>query len=64
MMKRLIRKAMNNWTPQIGDNVKWKRSQYDESVYEITQILENGNLFIDNGLQSYTDVKSNSVEPV
>lgn len=63
-MKRLIRKADNDWTPQIGDNVRWKRHPIDESAYQVTQILDDGNLFIDNGLQSFTDVKPNAVEPV
>ena len=54
-MKRLI-KAINVQL-QIGDQVQWKRHPYDNSVYEVKEILPNGNVFIDNGITAFTDIK-------
>lgn len=41
----------------IGDQVQWKRHPYDNSVYEVKEILPNGNVFIDNGITAFTDIK-------
>jgi len=42
---------------QVGDQVQWKRHPYDNSVYEVMEILPNGNVFIDNGINAFTDIK-------
>lgn len=56
-MKRLIASS----EIQIGDKVVWKKHPYDISVYEVKEILENGNLFMDNGESSHTDIKPSVV---
>jgi hypothetical protein len=61
-MKRLIKKSMD-YTPNVGDSVQWKRHPYDTSVYTVKQILPNGNVFIDNGIESYTDIKPSVLKP-
>lgn len=60
-MKRLISKK-DKYQPQIGDNVKWKKHPYDHSIYEIKEILPDGTLFIDNGINSYTNIKPSVVK--
>ena len=41
----------------IGDQVQWKRHPYDTSTYEVMEVLPNGNVFIDNGINAFTDIK-------
>lgn len=62
-MKRLIRKS-DKYVPQIGDNVQWKRHPYDTSTYQVEDILPDGTVFMDNGLQSYTNIKPSVLRPV
>lgn len=63
--KRLIKKrALNDNQISIGDQVQWKRHPYDTSVYEVKQMLPNGNFFIDNGINAYTDIKPSVLKPV
>ena len=59
-MKRLIKKS-DNINYEIGNNVRWKSNKNDNSVYTITQILNDGTLFIDNGIDAYTDINPKSV---
>lgn len=60
-MKRLICKKDNI---NIGDSVVWKKHPYDFSIYKVIEILPNGNLFIDNGECSYTDIKQSIVSKI
>lgn len=62
-MKRLIRKAEETIQYQVGNNVRWKQPKGDESIYTVTQILNDGTLLIDNGINAYTDIKPGAVEP-
>lgn len=64
-MKRLIKKenAKILYVPILGDQVKWKRHPYDNSIYEVKEILPNGNVFMDNGLQAFTDIKPSVIKP-
>lgn len=59
-MKRLIK---SQYMPQIGDKVVWKKHPYDDSVYQIQDIMDDGTLFIDNGEVSYTNIKPSKVKP-
>lgn len=61
-MKRLIKKCI--YEPQIGDYVVWKKHPYDDSTYKIIEILPNGNVFMDNGISSYTDIKPSTIEKI
>lgn len=61
-MKRLIKKSME-YTLNIGDNVQWKRHPYDNSIYTVKEILPNGNVFIDNGIEAYTNIKPSVLKP-
>lgn len=58
MTKRLIASIELN----IGDKVKWKKHPYDTSTYNVTQVFDNGNVFIDNGKLSYTDIKISALQ--
>ena len=60
-MKRLIKKAIEIKI-NVGDQVTWKRHPYDTSIYEVKEILPNDNLFIDNGINAYTDIKPSVVK--
>jgi len=60
-MKRLIKKAIEIKI-NVGDQVAWKHHPYDTSIYEVKEILPNGNLFIDNGINAYTDIKPSVVK--
>lgn len=57
-MKRLKRTSEF----QIGDKVKFKKHPYDDSVYEVMEILNDGELFIDNGEVAHTNIKPSTVE--
>jgi hypothetical protein len=63
-MKRLIKRnyKLQPFDLQIGDNVKWKRHPYDQSVYSVKEVLPNGSVFIDNGINAYTNIKPSSLE--
>ena len=64
-MKRLIRKSFKqDFIPQINDDVRWKKHPYDNSVYQIKEILPNGSVFMDNGINSYTDIKPSVLEKI
>lgn len=56
-MKRLICK----YEPKVNDKVKFKKHPYDKSTYVVKEIFDNGNVFIDNGSESFTDVNTNSL---
>ncbi len=60
ILKRLIgeRKLI------VDDYVKFKKHPYDSSIYQIKEILPNDHLFIDNGINSYTNINPSSVERV
>jgi hypothetical protein len=64
-MKRLIKKSyQQDFTPQIGDSVSWKKHPYDFSVYEVKEVLPNGNIFMDNGVNAYTDIKPSVLKKI
>lgn len=48
----------------VGDYVQWKRHPYDNSIYEIKEILPNNNVFIDNGINAFTDIKQSVLKLV
>lgn len=60
-MKRLIKKS-EKYIPKKGDYVQWKKHPFDESVYQIIEILPNGNVFMDNGKEAFTDVKPSVIK--
>lgn len=60
-MKRLIK---SEYIPQIGDNVTWKKHPYDNTIYKIMDIMEDGTVFIDNGDVSYTNIKPSTIKKV
>ncbi|MFW6007771.1 MAG: hypothetical protein ACOCP8_00790 [archaeon] len=62
-MKRLISKKQK-YIPQVGDQVQWKNHPYDTSTYEVTEILPDGTVFMDNGINSYTNIKSSVIKLV
>lgn len=62
-MKRLIRLSEDE-SFQVGDNVQWKRHPYDNSVYEVTEVLPDGSCFIDNGINAYTNINPKSLKMV
>ena len=63
-MKRLIKKAEEEYVPQVGNQVQWKKHPYDNSTYEIKEILPDGSVFMDNGLSAYTNIKPSVLKPV
>jgi hypothetical protein len=46
------------------DKVKFKKHPYDDSVYIITQTFSDNTYFIDNGKNSYTNIKASALEYV
>lgn len=61
-MKRLIKKS--EYIPNIGDKVMWKSHPYDNSIYTIIDILEDGTIMIDNGDESFIGINPNVVKQV
>lgn len=49
----------------VGDKVRFKKHPYDnQAVFEIEDILENGNYFISNENNSYTNINGINLEKV
>ena len=61
-IKRLVKKS--NYTPQIGDWVIFKNHPYDKMAYEITNILPNNTVFMENEQNAYTGVNISKIKPL
>ena len=61
-MKRLIKSE--KYIPHKGDYVVWKRHPYDDSTYKITDILEDGTVMMDNGVNCFTGINPNVIEQI
>ena len=57
--KRLVKKS--EYTPIVGDMVIFKNHPYDKVPYEITNILPDGTVFMENTNGAYTGISPKTI---
>ena len=59
-MKRLIK--LNKYIPCKGDIVIFYNHPYDRNLYTVKDILPNGNVFIENDSDAYTNINPKNLK--
>ncbi len=60
-MKRLVKKS-EQYIPQIGDLVIFKSHPYDFEAYNVTNILPDGTVFMENGDGAYSGISPKTIK--
>lgn len=58
--KRLVKKS-NKYIPMVGDTVIFKNHPYDNLPYEITNVLPDGTIFMENTRGAYTGISPKTI---